>query len=251
MLNRLSNSKMEKRCYLVSRPIDNNKPSITLEWETIGNGGVVPSLLDRKPFLEHWALCVVTAREFDPASPAGRKAFRRGRYFDMGVGTSERGWLKASSNSDIHNLRNPLVWTPASIRKITCIEELGSVTCSEFMISWYKKAVLRMWGKYRPLVWNCQHFAIVLARLVVDSPNCTSKIRLLLSMRSSWLRSVRSNWLENLMVAYNTVTYIPVVGSIVVSYLAADGVGDGKVRDTWQQLASFFPELEDVTPCHW
>ncbi|TRX90576.1 hypothetical protein FHL15_008549 [Xylaria flabelliformis] len=109
---------MGKRCYLVSRPIDDGKVSKTLEWETIGNGKAVPSLLDRKPFLEHWALCVVTAEKFDPASRAGRQAFLEGSYFDMGVEASERGWFKASSNSDMHNLGNAPKWTPAS--KILC-----------------------------------------------------------------------------------------------------------------------------------
>ncbi|KAI0864776.1 hypothetical protein F4860DRAFT_380267 [Xylaria cubensis] len=242
---------MEKRCYLVSRPIDDGEVSKTLEWETIGNGSAVPSLLDRKPFLEHWALCVVTAKEFDPASPAGRQAFIKGSYFDMGVGSSERGWFKASSNSDIHNLRNPSSWPPATVRTITCIEDLGPTTNSEYRISLYKGVLVRMWGKYRPMVWNCQHFAMVLACLAVGSPNCISKIRLLLSMRSYWLRSVRSKWHESLMVASSIVGWIPVIGPIVVGHLANDGVKDGKIHDTWQQLASVFPKLEYVTPCHW
>ncbi|KAI0190672.1 hypothetical protein EV127DRAFT_407906 [Xylaria flabelliformis] len=228
-LQMLATNFAEKRTHVESLgafgdgPIDDGKVLKTLEWETIGNGRAVPSLLDRKPFLEHWALCVVTAEKFDPASRAGRQAFLEGSYFDMGVEASERGWFKASSNSDMHNLRNAPAWTLASVRKITCIEELGFTTNLDFILLSY----------------------------TVGSPNCLSKIRLLLSMRSYWLRSVRSKWHESLMVASSIVAWIPVIGPIVVGHLANDGVKDGKIQDTWQQLASVFPKLEDVTPCHW
>ncbi|KAI8948175.1 hypothetical protein F4801DRAFT_558132 [Xylaria longipes] len=225
---------MGQHCYLVSRPINGNKPSETLEWEAIGNGKAVPSLLDRKPFLEHWALCVMPTEDFDLSTPAARVAFLNGSYYDLEVGSSGQGWFKISSNSESYPLRDTLTWTAASVRKITCIEKLGSTAATEHRIRCYKKRLLRMWGKYRPLVWNCQHFAMFLAQIVVRSSDCASKIRHLLSMRSDWLSSVRSEWHEALAVASSVVGYYAaIVGLTMVPQLATDGVKDGKIWVTW------------------
>ncbi|RYC65002.1 hypothetical protein CHU98_g1201 [Xylaria longipes] len=123
--------------YVTKLPINGNKPSETLEWEAIGNGKAVPSLLDRKPFLEHWALCVMPTEDFDLSTPAARVAFLNGSYYDLEVGSSGQGWFKISSNSESYPLRDTLTWTAASVRKITCIEKLGSTAATEHRIRCY------------------------------------------------------------------------------------------------------------------
>lgn len=51
----------------------------------IGNQTPVPEFLQRLPFLQHWALCVIDCDGIDPSEPSSCDHFLKAKYFDLSV----------------------------------------------------------------------------------------------------------------------------------------------------------------------
>ncbi|KFA78216.1 hypothetical protein S40288_10609 [Stachybotrys chartarum IBT 40288] len=254
---------MNYLCYLVSRPLDNNKPPPphTTKWETIGNGNEVPRLLDRRPFLEHWAFCMVPDERVDgerlrPAEPPARDAFLHGLYFDLGIQDDQQGFLKRLWHPKTLRDIDSQTWPEGSVKMITSIEELGSTTNTESMVFDCKRVLLEMWDQYLPILWNCQHLALMLAQIAVSSQRCTAIICALLSMRSEWVSQVRVGRHCGFIFGSGAMTLIPVVGPaasfgvwlVAGAYMVTDGMKDEKIRERWRKLARRYPQLQEVSP---
>ncbi|KAI0206598.1 hypothetical protein F4808DRAFT_466624, partial [Astrocystis sublimbata] len=241
---------LKEQCYLVSRPLEGNMPSGTLEWKAIGNGSPVPSLLDRQPYLEHWALCIFKAKDLDPSEPTARNAFLTASYYDFGVRSADQGWFKASTSSQSHTVFDSFTWTPSHIRNITCVEHLGAAAITKDMVAEYRSELIRLWDTYEPLSWNCQHFAMLLARLTIDSPYHAQKIHLLFRSQSTWLKLLKHNWGECLKVAA-TMACNPLLGYLGVQWLVTNRGTGAKAPKALAKVAARFEELEDVIPNDW
>lgn len=107
------------------------------------------------------------------------------------------------------------------------------------------------WGKYLPLLWNCQHFAIFLTQIAVDTEVSARMMCHLLIKRARALdriRKARNAGLLGFAVASSTV---PVVGGVLgltgfvahSAYTHADSIKDSGIITKVSELFTTYDEL--------
>lgn len=125
-----------------------------------------------------------------------------------------------------------------------------------FIARLLERVLIDLWGKYLPFLWNCQHLAMMLSRIVVNSPDCTATIKQLLWIRSEWEESVAVTRHGGFLTALAASAFIPIVGPAVTfggwlaagAYMVTDGMKEDNVREKWRELTRRYPQLEDVAP---
>lgn len=107
------------------------------------------------------------------------------------------------------------------------------------------------WRKYLPLQWNCQHFALFLAQMSVNTPESNDCVQSILNLRRSQLDSIlsKADWGGFAFVTASCL--IPVIGGAVGAGMAVGLIFSHRntfsnletVQRAYIELESSFEEL--------
>jgi len=167
--------------------------------------------------------------------------FLEADYFDLGVGSSQQYsflLLSTSRSRSFDDVHYQTRWSSAQVRSITTIEDIGVTTRGNGWIAERGKPVppdvlsirltgeqaLEMcsgWGQYLPILWNCQHFAVLLTQMAVDTDMSARVTSYLFEKRSAAVQNVRGARNIGLAAIAASGSFVPVVGPLVALGSAA------------------------------
>ncbi|KAK4238675.1 hypothetical protein C8A03DRAFT_33275 [Achaetomium macrosporum] len=227
---------LARQCYLVSKPLEPKGPAKQLpNWTVIGNGKAIPDLLEKMPILEHWAVCVLpadTPPAFDPSEPSARIFFIRAAYFELGAASQAQSDSGIFMSESYCVLNHPTIWPEASVRTITSIREIGCTSRSEVWFSGRNRELLKEWGVYRPLLWNCQEFAILMAQMAVDSAR----------KKRDFGFAAGYAWLSAVPMVGRGLSFGCLLG--LRGYRMTDAMKDWNIHKKLKDLVEKYPELQ-------
>jgi hypothetical protein len=113
----------------------------------------------------------------------------------------------------------------------------------------------RNWGEYLPILWNCQHFAALLAQIVVDTHESASVVRQLLGShfnKETVVRVARHFTCSVAMAGFGLIS--GGLGSLLAlaawgtagGYMATDAMKDSMIQRKFMDLAKNFPQLQKL-----
>lgn len=91
----------------------------------IGNQTPVPEFLQKLPFLQHWALCVIDGDEIDPSEPSSRDHFLNAKYFDLSVSLQSCYRIICSSQSYNEVGHGDNTWLEKDVKQILAVQDVG------------------------------------------------------------------------------------------------------------------------------
>lgn len=111
------------------------------------------------------------------------------------------------------------------------------------------------WGAYKPLLWNCQHFASFLAQIIIDTNESTKTIRNLLSLQGKKVDDAVRNRHIGFMAGLG-LGLVPVVGPVLaVASWASAGIflatDYQKNRDVASTMEKFSKKSEALQRLAW
>jgi hypothetical protein len=110
----------------------------------------------------------------------------------------------------------------------------------------------KMWGEYRPILWNCHHFAALLAQLVVDTDVSASVIGKVLGAHHSEVHTIR---VKRHLICMGAFTLFGLTGfglgvfaawSVAGRYMLTDEEKESRIWEKVKELVKEYPELEKL-----
>ncbi|RTE78920.1 hypothetical protein BHE90_006600 [Fusarium euwallaceae] len=228
-------------------------------WTAIGNQTPVPEFIDSFPFIQHWALCVLDCDEIEPSEPSSRGHFLNAKYFDLSVSLESSYQIICSSRSYNDVGQGDNAWPEEAVKQISAVQDVGVTLRDDHWIFERGLRMSELWGTYRPLLWNCQHFAAFLAQMAIDTNDSAELIRTLLEMRQSRLSDIQHTREVACTKGMNDTFYrivgpaAAVASSVIVGiWVLADLWKTNVIDKTYRELVDTYKELERLKwVIHW
>ncbi|UKZ46100.1 hypothetical protein TrVGV298_000298 [Trichoderma virens] len=132
--------------------------------------------------------------------------------------------------------------------------EIGSTGRSNDWILERAHFLVHNWGTYRPILWNCQHFAVFIAQITVATEESASIISRIMSSRREFVFNKRIQRHVGCMVGLGASTFVPVVGpALALGFwatarirMATDYVKDTQIASQWKTFVGKCEELHQI-----
>ncbi|KAE9565939.1 hypothetical protein CGMCC3_g17887 [Colletotrichum fructicola] len=203
-----------RRCLLVSCPLGSQNDK-NAKWGVIGKEQAIPCLFSVMPIRQHWALCIIPNGEHDYMSPNSQQMFLDAAYFDLGVELSSQACFSLSTSHSYDDVHHNASWPAASVKSITAIYDVGLTHRGNDWIAQRGFEMCTAWGKYLRILWNCQHFAVFLTQITIDTDMSAKKMCRILYRRNEAVDNVRRTRHAGLGVMMGVSGLIPVVGPLL------------------------------------
>lgn len=205
--------------------------------------------------------------------------FLNASYFDLNVDIETCFNVLSASRSYEDVYHSSLhTWPGYRVRSITTVQDVGETarldewifqrgsfnlaplvntrlqlmpSTNSMFIGWM---VTKQWGPYRPLLWNCQHFSMMLAQMVIDTIESAETIETLWLVQRDEAWGVAFKRHMGFMAGMGAGFFVPVIGPVLAigSWASAGvciAVGDARYRAVdriFKEMKERYVELQKL-----
>ncbi len=116
------------------------------------------------------------------------------------------------------------------------------------------RELLDQWGTYRPLLWNCQEFAVFMAQMAINTEESARTLRQLQRKRWESLLKLGERKYKGMGIALVLSSFVPVLSSFFFFWFGAQGsfvsdaIKGGDIFIKTLELAGRYIELHQLLP---